>query len=94
LFLFIDNVDLKNNNRNIIESQSEFSECRIAAINLFQEDLVKPWNYLWYCHENTPTSLLPPFQRAEGAMARYTSVLGRPCAHCSTRTLVTRCCRP
>ena len=30
---------------------SGFSGFRIAAINLFQVDLDKPLNYLWYCYE-------------------------------------------
>jgi len=33
---------------------------RIAATNLFQVDLDKSWNYLWYCYKKgTSTPLLP-----------------------------------
>ena len=39
---------------------------RIAAINLFQVDLDKPWNYLWYCCETTPPTPFPPFERSGG----------------------------
>jgi len=39
LFLFNNNVDLKNNNRNI--EKSFYLGARIAAINLFQVDLDK-----------------------------------------------------
>ena len=28
-----------------------FLGARKAAINLFQDELDKPWNYLWYCYE-------------------------------------------
>jgi len=44
-----------------------FLVTRIAAINLFQVNLDKPWNYLWSCYEKTPP-LLP----------RHTSVIRRP----------------
>ena len=35
----------------------------------------------------------PSFARSEGEMPRHASILRRPCAHYSTRTLFTRCCR-
>jgi len=35
----------------IIGNILNFLGARIAAINLFQFDRDKPWNYLWYCFE-------------------------------------------
>jgi len=40
-FLFINNVDLNNNN---VKTILNFLDARIAATNLFQVDLDKPWN--------------------------------------------------
>jgi len=42
LFLFSNNVDLKNNFRNYRKTILKFLDARIAAINLFQFDLDKP----------------------------------------------------
>jgi len=41
LFLFINNVDLKNNNRKY-RKPMHFVDARIVAINLFQVDIDKP----------------------------------------------------
>jgi len=65
LFLFINNVDRKNNNRNY-RTHSEFSGCSNSCINLLQVDLDKPWNYLWYCYEKTPPPPLPAFWKGRG----------------------------
>ena len=35
----------------IIEKHYDFLDAWIAAINLFQVNLDKPWNYRWYCYE-------------------------------------------
>jgi len=67
LFLFNNNVGLKNNKRNYRKS------FLISAINLFQVDRDKPWNYLWYCYEKAPTPPLPSFSKA-----------GRQCPHSPT----------
>jgi len=37
----------------IVEIHSEFSECPNSCINLFQVDLDKLWNYLWYRKSST-----------------------------------------
>jgi len=61
-------VDLENNNK-LIENHSEFFGCTItvAAMNLFQVDRDKPWDYLvLYCYEKAPLALFPPFQKAGG----------------------------
>jgi len=64
LFLFNNNVDLKNNNRNI--EKSFYLGARIAAINLFQVDLDKQWNYVWHCYEKAPPPRLHPFWKGRG----------------------------
>jgi len=63
LFLFNHNFDLKNNNRNYRKSWNFLSD-RIAAINLFQFNLDKPWNCLWYFYKRAPPPPLPLFERA------------------------------
>jgi len=47
----------------IIEKKNilNFLGARIAAINLLQCDLDKPWHYLWYSYEKAPLPPLPPF---------------------------------
>ena len=65
LLLFINNVDRKNNNRNY-RTHSEFSGCPKSCMNLFQVDLDKPGNYLWYCYEKTPPPPLPTFWNGRG----------------------------
>jgi len=56
------NVDLRNYRKNILN----FLGPRIAAINLFQVNLYKPWNDLWYCYEKAPLLPLPPYERVGG----------------------------
>ena len=51
LFLFINNVDLKNNNINYRKPFWIFLSAWISTISLFQVDLDKPQDYLWYCYE-------------------------------------------
>jgi len=53
----------------IIENHRKFSGCPNICINLFQDDLGKPWNYPWYCYEKTTSPPLPPFWKGRGAMA-------------------------
>jgi len=41
----------------IIENHSEFYVC---AVNFFQVDLDKSWNYVWYCYARAP---VPPLSK-------------------------------
>ena len=43
---------------------------------MFQVDLDKPWNYLWYCYEKAPLPTLHPFEEARGEMPPLSGVLG------------------
>jgi len=47
---------------------------RIAAINLFQVDLDKSWNYLWYCYARGFVPPLPSFQTAGDSVPSRTTV--------------------
>ena len=61
----------------IIENHSEVSGR--AAINLFQFDFHKPWNYLLYFYKKAPPPPLPPYERAEDnapAMPPFSGVPG------------------
>ena len=49
MFLFSNNIGLKH----------YFLGARIAAINLFQVDLHKPWNYLLHCYGKAPPPYVP-----------------------------------
>ena len=42
---------------------------RIAAVNFFQIDLDKSWNYLWYCYARAPVPPLPPLSKVKGGSA-------------------------
>ena len=52
---------------------------RIAAINLFEVDLDKTWNYLWCCYVRAPMPSLPLFQRAVGQCPRNAPPFRCPC---------------
>jgi len=53
----------------ILENFWNFVCARITAMNLFQVDLDKSWNYLWYCYVRALVPPFPPpFQRAGGAV--------------------------
>jgi len=54
---------------------------RIATINLFQTDLDKSWNYLWYWHVRESVPPLPPFSKARGQCPRNAPPFRRPCVH-------------
>ena len=58
----------------ITENFSELSGDPNSCIYLFQVDLDKPWNYLWYCCDKAPPPRCIPFGRVEGAMLL-------PCLH-------------
>jgi len=62
----------------IIENHSQFLGARIAATNLFQVDLDKPYNYLWLCYENAPRPPLPFFWKVRGKYPRHFTALRRP----------------
>jgi len=53
----------------IIENYSELSGCPNSCNKLFQVDLDKPWNYLWYCYEKAPPPPLHHFWKDRGANA-------------------------
>ena len=42
---------------------------RIAAIDLFEVDVNKPWNYLGHCYEKAPSLPLPHFWKGRGGNA-------------------------
>ena len=72
----------------IIENCSEFSGCPNSCNEFYSS---RSWKTI-----KLPTILLcerhirprcPPFERAEGQCPRYASILLRPCAYYSTRTL-------
>ena len=54
LFLFVNEFDLKNNNRIYRKPFWNLLYEGIIAINLFQVNLGKPWNYLGYCYKKVP----------------------------------------
>jgi len=45
-----------------------FVGARIAAIDLSQADLAKPWNHVWRCYGKAPTLLLSPFWKSRGSL--------------------------
>ena len=47
--------------------------------------------HLWW--KGTSAPVAPLFERTEREMSRHASILRRPCAYYSTRTLFTRCCK-
>ena len=64
----------------IIEKYSELYGGRIAAINLFQDDLDKSWIFLWHCYVRALVSPLPhPFQKARRQYPRHAPLFRRPC---------------
>jgi len=89
LFLFINNVDLKNDNRNYRKSFWIFSvsellqQICLKSILINQDTLMK---------RHLPP-LAPLLKGQRGKCPRHASILSRPCAYHSTHTLFTRCCR-
>ena len=72
LFLFINNVDLKIIKEIIEKYIPNFLGARIAAINLFQFDLDKPWNYCYTVMTTRPYSRSPASLGTERAcVSRY-----------------------
>jgi len=82
----------------IIEKHYDFLDAWIAAINLFQVNLDKPWNYRWYCYEKqwcwrwgcrgckrTPKSFDLLKTGKNGAQCCLTSKNGAQCLHENTR---------
>ena len=62
-----------------------FVGARITAINLFQVDLHKLQNYVWFCYEEAPPPPLPPSRHPRsgilgGSAAYFTVSSLRRCA--------------
>jgi len=58
---------------------------------LFQVDLEKPYNSLWFCYEKAPLPLFPPFQKRREQYPRHFTTLRRPWNYlwcCYVRALV------
>ena len=57
----------------------------MAAINLFQFDLDKPWNYLWIFYKKAPPPPYPPLMKGQGEMRPLSDVPDRtfPGIRCS-----------
>ena len=60
LFVFSNNVDLRNNTGNYRKTFWIFLLRLIAAIYLFQIDFHKPWNSPWYCYEKGTSGPVAP----------------------------------
>ena len=64
--MFSNNVDLTTNNRNY--GKPFWILCApIASIGLFQVDIDKSWNYLWYCYVKDTCAPVAPPQRSGGS---------------------------
>jgi len=77
LFLFSNDVDLKNNWK-VIENPSQFSGCAKAGINLFPVDFYKPWNELRYCYEKAPILPLLLWKDSGGIALVIPALFGVP----------------